>query len=226
MKERIDLIGKHFGKLLVLEKLKRQNDSHPYYKCVCECGNTTIVRSNALTCGNTKTCGCSRHESKNTTHQMSKTRIYKIWTGMKQRCYNRKSKAYDRYGGRGICMCKEWVNDFEPFFKWSLNNGYSKCLSIDRIDVDGNYEPSNCRWASDKQQSDNKRCNINITMNGKTQDLQQWCDEYGINRSTVNTRVRIMGWSYEKSITTKARHHKKYDLKSQAKVRGSATSIT
>jgi transposase len=94
-----------------------------------------------------------------------------------------------------------------------MDNGYSKELSIDRINHNGNYEPSNCRWATPKEQSDNKRCNILITINGTTLDLQQWCDKIGIKRSTVNTRVRMCGWTYKKALSTPVRKHKEYKVR-------------
>lgn len=98
-------------------------------------------------------------------------------------------------------------------YNWSMDNGYSKELSIDRINHNGNYEPSNCRWATPKEQNDNKRCNILITINGTTLDLQQWCDKIGIKRSTVNTRVRMCGWTYEKALSTPVRKHKEYKVR-------------
>lgn len=94
-----------------------------------------------------------------------------------------------------------------------MDNGYSKELSIDRINHNGNYEPSNCRWATPKEQNDNKRCNILITINGTTLDLQQWCDKIGIKRSAVNTRVRMCGWTYEKALSTPVRKHKEYKVR-------------
>lgn len=132
---------------------------------------------------------------------------------MKSRCYTKSNPAYDRYGGRGISMCQQWKKDFTAFYNWSMDNGYSKELSIDRINHNGNYEPSNCRWATPKEQSDNKRCNILITINGTTLDLQQWCDKIGIKRSTVNTRVRMCGWTYKKALSTPVRKHKEYKVR-------------
>lgn len=178
-----------------------------------DCGTHCVVRSNALTTGNTKSCGCLINESKNIKHGLKNTRIYRIWYGMKSRCYTKSNPAYNRYGGRGISMCQQWKKDFTAFYNWSMDNGYSKELSIDRINHNGNYEPSNCRWATPKEQSDNKRCNILITINGTTLDLQQWCDKIGIKRSTVNTRVRMCGWTYEKALSTPVRKHKEYKVR-------------
>ena len=195
--------GQKFGILTVVCKDHKGSDRKWYYRCRCDCGNITIVRSNALTSGNTKSCGCQK--GNHNTHHLSKTRLYGIWIGMRDRCNNTKNPAYERYGGKGVVVCDEWEKDFMVFRDWSLRNGYKNNLSIDRIDVNGNYEPSNCRWATAKQQADNKTCNILITIDGRTQNLQQWCDEYGIKRSTVNTRVIQCGWDYVRAITTPIR---------------------
>ncbi len=203
--------GQRFGMLTVVCKDHKGSDGKWYYKCQCDCGNTAIVRSNALTTGNTKSCGCQKGNRH--THHLSKTRLYGIWVGMRDRCNNPRNPAYVRYGGKGVCVCKDWDCDFFSFRKWALQNGYSAELSIDRIDVNGNYEPSNCRWATAKEQADNKTCNILITIGDRTQNLQQWCDEYGIKRNTVNTRVRLCGWDYERAITTPIRSHKEYNTR-------------
>ena len=203
-----DLSGKKFGMLTVLSRDHKGNDRKWYYKCLCDCGNIVVVRSNALTCGNTKSCGCKK--GKRNTHHLSKTRIYRIWVNMKDRCNNISNPSYERYGGKGVIVCEEWRNDFFAFKNWAFQHGYNECLSIDRIDMNGNYEPSNCRWATAQEQADNKTNNIRITIDGKTQDLQQWCNEYGIKRSTVNTRVLLCGWDYERAITTPVRGHKTY----------------
>lgn len=205
-----DLTGKKFGKLTVICKEYTDKNRNIHWKCKCECGNTAIVRGRALKNGNTKSCGCLIYESKNVKHGMKRTRLYNIWSGIKSRCYAKTNPAYNRYGGRGISMCEEWRGDFMAFYNWAMANGYAKGLSIDRIDVNGNYEPCNCRWATAKEQSDNKRCNILITIGNETLDLQQWCDKIGIKRSTVNTRVRMCGWSYEQALTTPIRAHKIY----------------
>lgn len=202
-------IGKKFGRLTIVGVNHKGTDRKFYYDCLCDCGNHCIVRGNSLTTGNTKSCGCMVKESKNVKHGMKHTRLYGIWYGMRDRCNNENNPAYERYGGKGVSVCKAW-DEFISFYKWSMSNGYNESLSIDRINVNGNYEPSNCRWATPKEQSDNKSSNIIIELNGKKQDLQQWCDELGFNRSTINTRVRMCGWSYEKALTTPIRKHKKY----------------
>ena len=134
------------------------------------------------------------------------TRLYRIWANMKTRCYNAKSESYIYYGGRGVTICPEWLNDFQTFYKWSILNGYADNLTIDRIDVNGNYEPSNCRWVTVAIQSNNRRNNHFVTIDGITKTLSEWCIHYGVNYKTVRDRLR-RGWNYidalQKPIETK-----------------------
>ena len=126
----------------------------------------------------------------NTLHGKSHTRLYKIWIGMKKRCYNPRSNAYERYGGRGIGIYQEWLNDFMSFYNWSMENGYNDNLSIDRIDVNGNYEPSNCRWATIDEQSSNKRDTVYYEMFGLNKPLTEWCKYAEIKYSRAYQRLK------------------------------------
>lgn len=128
-------------------------------------------------------------------------RIRKCYDHMKDRCCNPKDKRYERYGGRGITICDEWLNDYSAFERWALSNGYSDDLTIDRIDNDGNYEPNNCRFVTVKENNNNRSSNRRFTYNGKTQTLVQWCEEYNMNYGTVICRLRA-GWAFPEALLT------------------------
>ena len=177
MANKVDLTGKRFGRLVVLEQAESHIDKKGrkirMWKCKCDCGNETIVRHGGLQRGTTTSCGCFHKEivgSLNRTHGLSANcgRLYPLWKSIKYRCYNKNSKSYSQYGGRGIAMCDEWKNDFLAFHDWAIANGYKEektdkglnILTIDRIDVNGNYEPSNCRFVTNDVQAKNKRDTI------------------------------------------------------------------
>lgn len=182
-------IGSKFSKLTVVEDT---HDTRPngakIYKCVCACGTITYVDVYSLQSGNTKSCGCLSNPYGSVA--TSNKRLYHCWTDMKRRCYDTNGKNYPEYGKRGIKVCDEWYNDFIAFHNWAINNGYDDNLTIDRIDVNGNYEPNNCRWATIKQQANNKRTTINITIGDITKSLKQWCRDLNLNYSMIYARYR------------------------------------
>ena len=133
------------------------------------------------------------------------TRLYDIWCGMKNRCYNKKDSHYPRWGGRGISICSEWLLDFSNFRAWALHNGYTENLTIDRIDNNGNYCPDNCRWVTVAEQNNNQRTNRYIAYNGKIQNLKQWSKELHINYGTLLFRLDALNWSTDKAFSTPVR---------------------
>ena len=194
-----DLTGNIYGSLTVMKFSYRENHKS-FYECQCNCGNTVVVRSDCLTTGNTKSCGCLNNKSKKD-NPVTKEKLYHIWYGMKERCYNSNNLRFDDYGGRGITISKCW-DSYKSFKNWALENGYKEGLSIDRIDVDGNYEPSNCRWVQMSVQQRNKRNNKYYTYNGKSQLLKDWAKDYGIKEMTLYARINTLHWDFEKAITT------------------------
>jgi hypothetical protein len=193
--------GKRFGRLTVI-KFEESNKKGRIWLCKCDCGNEVMVSTGVLNSGRKKSCGClqkevgERNMEISTKHGMKGTRIYRIWQNMKRRCSNRNCREYLHYGGRGISVCEDWANDFLSFYKWSIENGYTDELTIDRIDVNGNYEPSNCRWSTVKEQATNRRSNLSIEINGETKTVKEWCNISGITESTFYDRIH-RGWQGE-----------------------------
>lgn len=201
----IDLKGQKFGRLTVIERAKDKKGK-TYWHCKCECGDEKDVCASHLTSGKIVSCGCSsveRISKLNKTHGMSKTRIYGIWAGMKGRCYNQNNSEYSIYGGRGITICPEWKDDFQAFYDWAMANGYQDDLTIDRIDVNGNYDPSNCRWATNKEQSLNKRETIYFELFGVEKPLFTWCEYAKANYRNVYQKYKRGSYPFtDKEIKT------------------------
>lgn len=185
--------GSVFGDLTVIEHVYLADDEgnhHHCSKCRCTCGNEIVVLNTSLRYGNTISCGCSRVKKikqRCTTHGDGnrKVRLYRIWSAMKQRCYRPRYEHFADYGGRGIRVCDEWLHDYMAFKKWAYANGYDDSKSIDRIDPNGNYEPSNCRWANWTEQQRNKRSNCVITVNGISLSVSAWSERLGVSSSML-----------------------------------------
>lgn len=209
-----NLIGQRFGRLKVRYPVK--HGCTTYWHCDCDCGNSKDVLAGNLRKGSTKSCGCYRKENTamfnkktKTIHGGKNTRLYNIWHGMKLRCNNPHDPSYKHYGGRGITMCSEWNENFVNFQNWAYENGYSKELSIDRIDVNGNYTPKNCRWVTSHQQANNTRKNHNITWSGETHTLMEWSQILNINYPALQNRINHLNWTIEKAFSTPVRSRKK-----------------
>lgn len=167
------------------------------WECLCDCGRLVVVRGKCLTQGVTKSCGCFQREeisARASRHGGFGSRLYAVWDSMRQRCNNPNNKAYRNYGGRGISICDEW-NDFALFREWAYSTGYDEeaprgALTLDRIDVDGNYSPDNCRWSTMKTQSNNRRATVYLEYNHERKPLSEWASVTGIGYTTLWRRYR------------------------------------
>lgn len=202
----IDQSGKKFGRWTLLKRVPHKR--RPHYLCLCDCGTRRVVCFRILLTGESKSCGCYRIEAtarRNTKHGMYYSREYRIWTGMNSRCINCKEPTYSRYGGRGITVCDRWSrnnpNGFQNFLR-DMGKCPSNNHSIDRIDNDGDYEKSNCRWATSKIQSWNKRCNVTYTYKGKICTLQQISKDLGVSYKSLYDRLRKRNYDLEKTVSS------------------------
>lgn len=174
-----NLAGQRFGQLTVTNRIKGET-----YLCLCDCGKEKVVRGCHLKGGRVKSCGCAR-----TKHGMSEDRLYQIWHGMKDRCLRKDGQHYEKYGARGITVCKEWAESFEAFRDWAIENGYRNDLSLDRKNNDGPYSPENCRWATRVEQQNNRGNTVFLTHEGETRTLAEWARITGVKYSTLRYRV-------------------------------------
>lgn len=203
MSKLIDLTNKKFGRLTVISRYGSTNNKMATWLCKCDCGNEKVVSTCHLNSGATTSCGCYQKERAslaNKTHNNSKTRLYNEWQHMKKRCYWENYKYYHLYGGRGISVCNEWKDSFENFKKWALNNGYSDDLTLDRINNDKNYEPSNCRWATKYTQSNNRKFNHIVSYHGETSSYEVMCRKLNVNTGTIRSRMKKHNISFEAAV--------------------------
>ena len=202
-----DLTGKKYGRLTVIERAGSTTQKKALWNCRCDCGNEIIVVGSHLLNGNTRSCGCYKRDltsERMSSHGKSKTRLHHIWKNMRQRCSNPHKPDYKYYGGKGITVDDIW-NDYEVFAKWAIENGYSDNLTIDRIDVNGNYCPNNCRWVSMTEQARNMSRNRIITYNGESHCVTEWGEILGISAKVLSSRINAHGWSVERAFTTPVR---------------------
>jgi hypothetical protein len=206
----VDMVGRKYGRLTVLSYAHTINRK-TYWNCVCDCGNTYLARNCHLTSGNTKSCGCLGVESRHVRRFRGRTPEspeYRTWCYMKTRCYNPNTNCSKYYIEKGIKVCDRWLHSYENFLE-DMGARPSPKHSIDRIDGNKNYEPSNCRWATAREQMNNVSSNILITINGETKTPRQWSDITGINCNVIYGRIKA-GWNPERAITEKSRGMKPY----------------
>lgn len=201
---------------LTVTGLTRNKRKEKRFICKCDCGKITHVNPNNWETGVVKSCGCMAVElmrkALKKENPLNSRRTYRIWKGMKQRCYNPRTDNYMDYGGRGICICSQWLDSYKEFEAWAFSHGYSNELSIDRINVNGNYEPSNCRWATDEIQMKNRRPidewightgrkKVLWTINGVERPAREWCSQFGVSMETVTYRVKNKGMSLQEALS-------------------------
>ena len=218
-------IGKTYGYIKVLDITDERKNGYVVYICKCNnCGKTfknslEHYKYRAKKGIQTMTCGCyNPHYNNFYKHGLSNTRLRYIYDNMKSRCLNKNNKDYKNYGQRGIIICEEWLDKdkgFINFYNWAIKNGYSKELSIDRIDVNGNYEPNNCKWSNFQEQINNRTNTIKLKYNGIEKTLTEWAREYHIPIVTLRSRIQ-RGWNIERALIEKVhknfkgKHSKKY----------------
>lgn len=196
----IDLIGRKYNRLTVVARAPNKY-GRTAWECQCECGKVLVVTGNALRENNTRSCGCfklQRSSESHRTHGMSKSRTYFSWCSMKDRCCNPNNEDFHHYGGRGIKVCERWLHSFEAFLE-DMGEKPPR-TSIERKNVNGNYEPGNCRWATQREQTRNKRTNHLITFNGQTKTLMEWSEITGIDYRLIRKRIVEFEWPVEKAL--------------------------
>lgn len=204
MKTRTNHAGRRFGRLVAIEPAESLNGKTTWL-CKCDCGNSAVVRTYQLVSYRTMSCGCLRVSAAiraghaNITHGKARTRAYRVWKGMRQRCFYEKAINFKDYGGRGITVCDQWNKSFQAFIDdmGSPEDG----MQLDRIDHNGNYEPGNCRWVTPRTNSRNKRNNNLIEFNGVTRTITEWAAGLGITHQALHRRMNVLGWPKEKALS-------------------------
>lgn len=194
-----NILNKKWNHLTAIKYIGSDNNYKQIWEFECDCGNKKKIILSDVKNNKTKSCGCSQFIRKKK-HGLTGHKLYFIWNSIKYRCYNKKSKYYYNYGGRGITMYEEWKNDFKTFYDWSIKNGWKTGLEIDRRDNDLGYSPDNCRFVTNKINSNNKRNNRLIKFNSKIQTLAQWSEELNIKSDTL--LYRLKHWTIKQALTT------------------------
>lgn len=205
--KRIDMIGQKYGRLTVVAFAGKGAENRALWRCRCDCGNEIVLPGKSLRTGNTKSCGCLSKELStqrivqiNHKHGETGTRLFRIWTGMLTRCYNPNATNYQDYGGRGIVVCNGWRESYEAFRDWAMSAGYTEGLTLDRKDNDRGYFPDNCRWATHKQQANNRRSNVRVSHKGESYTVSEWADIAGMKRDTLAQRLNSGHFSIKEAI--------------------------
>ena len=219
-----DLTGKRFCKLVVIKQCGTRNGKR-MWECICDCGSISVVSTNQLTSGHTKSCGCLAGRPGNKSPGWKGTTVYSRWQAMKKRCYQVGTAGYENYGGRGIKVCDEWKNNPSAFCEWALANGFSEELTLDRIDVNGDYCPENCRWATKTEQARNKRNNRIVEYNGRKMTEAEYSEITGVKHGSIDWRLNRSQMSEYDAVNRPIRAQKKgvelgFDLSKECKKRG------
>lgn len=205
-----DIAGQVFDRLTVIYYGGKDNQRNVMWVCECQCGKRTIVRGFNLRDGSVRSCGCLHNEiiaaigKENATHGQTETREYETWQAIKHRCCYSGHNRYHRYGGRGITVCDRWLHSFEAFFE-DMGSRPGDDYSIERIDSDGPYSPENCRWATAKEQQNNRQGNVYFTYQGVTKTIAEWAHHTGISDATLRARLGRYGWSVADALETPVR---------------------
>ena len=201
------MIGKRFGRLVIMSYTRVGKSHHKYFLCRCDCGTTKEVSITHLRSGKIRSCGCLWQDQKTEyrkTHGGRRDALYAVWCGVKERCLNPNCQAYKNYGGRGITIADEWL-DYAVFKQWATTHGYRKGLEINRIDNNAGYSQSNCNFVTAAENSRNKRTNVVLEHNGRVMILADWAQATGIRAATISARITRLGWDITKALTTPAR---------------------
>jgi hypothetical protein len=200
--QKIEMVGLRFGRLMVTAPAESDARGQARFVCICDCGSEKTITARWLRCGNTSSCGCLMREkvsARRRKHGRIRTPEYRTWMNMKSRCQRPEVAEYRNYGGRGISICERW-SSFEAFFQ-DMGPRPTLKHSIDRVDPNGNYEPSNCRWATCREQQNNRRNNVYLEWDGVTLSLSEMARKVGLKPSTLHRRIKVAGWPVADALT-------------------------